>query len=42
MKHKRLPGIQEWIESKQKIEIDYPDTTREAIEHTLRLGGLSL
>lgn len=41
VKRKRLPKIQEWIDTKQKNEIDYPDTTREAIEHALRLGGLS-
>jgi uncharacterized protein (TIGR00661 family) len=38
VKRKRLPDIQEWIESNQKIEIDYPDTTRDAIEQALRLG----
>jgi uncharacterized protein (TIGR00661 family) len=42
IKRKRLPKIQDWIESKQKIEIDYPDTTREAIEHALRLGNLKV
>ncbi|WKZ61440.1 MAG: glycosyltransferase family protein [Cyclobacteriaceae bacterium] len=42
VKRKRLPKIQEWIETKQKIEIDYPDITREAIEHALRLGRFSI
>lgn len=42
VKRKRLPKIQEWIDTKQKIEIDYPDTTREAIEHALRLGRFSI
>jgi len=42
VKHKRLPEIQSWIESSKKIEIDYPDCTREAIEHALRLGGISV
>lgn len=42
VKRKRLPKIQEWIDTKQKIEIDYPDITREAIEHTLRLGRFSI
>lgn len=39
MKKKRIPKIVEWIESKQKIEINYPDSTQEAIEHALQLGG---
>lgn len=42
VKRKRLPKIQEWIDTKQKIEIDYPDTTRGAIEHALRLGRFSI
>ncbi|MBX2966661.1 MAG: glycosyl transferase [Cyclobacteriaceae bacterium] len=42
VKRKRLPIIEEWVESNQRIEIDYPDTTRDAIEHALRLGGLKI
>lgn len=42
IKRKRLPKIQEWIDSNQKIEIDYSDTTREAIEHALRLGNFKV
>lgn len=42
VKRKRLPEIQSWIESSKKNEIDYPDCTREAIEHALRLGGISV
>jgi len=39
IKKKRLPKIVEWIESKQKIEINYPDSTLIAVEHALQLGG---
>ncbi|MBX2970608.1 MAG: glycosyl transferase [Cyclobacteriaceae bacterium] len=42
VKRKCLSKIQEWIESNKKTEINYQDSTREAIEHALRLGGISV
>lgn len=39
VKKKRLDKIREWIESDKLVEIDYKNTTREAIEKALKLGG---
>jgi uncharacterized protein (TIGR00661 family) len=39
VKKKRLEKITEWVESGKPIEINYPDTTKEAVEQALRLGG---
>lgn len=39
VKKKRLPQIQEWIETNKPVELAYPDITRQAVEHALMLGG---
>lgn len=39
VKAKRLPQIKEWIESNQALKMRYVDTTRQAVEHALSLGG---
>jgi uncharacterized protein (TIGR00661 family) len=39
IKRKHLVKIQAWVDSRQKIEMDYPDLTVTAIEEALRLGG---
>lgn len=39
VKKKRLEKITEWVEAGKPIEINYPDTTKEAVEQALRLGG---
>ncbi len=39
MKKKHLHKIEDWVNGKQKIEIDYPDQTAAAIEEALKLGG---
>lgn len=39
VKNKRLEKISEWIETGKPIEINYPNTTKQAVEHALRLGG---
>lgn len=39
VKKKRIEKIADWIESGKPLEINYPDTTQEAVEQALRLGG---
>ena len=39
VKKKRIKKIEEWIESGKPVSINYPDTTQEAIEQALKLGG---
>lgn len=39
VKKKRLDRIKEWIDSDKRVEIDYQNTTREAVEKALTLGG---
>ena len=39
VKKKRLDVITEWIESGKPLEINYPDTTKQAVEQALKLGG---
>jgi uncharacterized protein (TIGR00661 family) len=39
LKKKRLKKIIDWVDTKKKVEIVYPDSTTEAVEHALRLGG---
>lgn len=39
VKKKRLDKISEWIESDKRVEINYNNTTREAVEKALKLGG---
>ena len=39
VKKKRLDKIREWIESDKRVEISYENTTQEAIEKALKLGG---
>ncbi len=39
VKSKRLEKISEWIENGKPIEINYPNTTKEAVEHALKFGG---
>ncbi len=42
IKPKRIPELIKWVESDHTIKMDYPDTTRQAIEHALKLGGYPL
>lgn len=39
VKKKRLDKIKEWIDSDKLVEIDYKNTTKEAVEKALKLGG---
>lgn len=39
VKKKRLDKIREWIETDNRVEISYNNTTREAVEKALKLGG---
>lgn len=39
VKKKRLDKIREWIESDNRVAIQYTNSTREAIEKALKLGG---
>jgi uncharacterized protein (TIGR00661 family) len=39
MKKKHLDKVRSWIESKQQIDVDYPDETRAAVELALSMGG---
>lgn len=39
VKSKRLEKISEWIAAGKPIEINYPNTTKQAVEHALKLGG---
>lgn len=39
VKKKRLDKISEWIESGKHVEIDYKNTTQEAVEKALKLSG---
>ncbi len=39
VKKKRLDKIREWIDSDKIVEISYKNTTQEAIEKALKLGG---
>ncbi len=39
VKKKRLEKITEWIESGKPVEVNYPDTTREAVAQAIKLGG---
>jgi uncharacterized protein (TIGR00661 family) len=39
VKKKRIDRIREWVESDKRVEITYNNTTREAIEKALTLGG---
>jgi hypothetical protein len=36
-KTKALEKIQRWLDTEQRIEVDYPDTTAEAVAHAVRL-----
>jgi uncharacterized protein (TIGR00661 family) len=36
-KTKALEKIQRWLDTEQRIEVDYPDTTAEAVAHAIRL-----
>lgn len=42
VKKRRIPQILEWIESSQQLSFSYPDITREAVEHALKLGGMQV
>lgn len=39
VKKKRIDKIREWIESDKRVEINYENTTQEAVEKALKLGG---
>lgn len=39
VKKKRLDKIKEWIDTDKRVEISYPNTTQEAVEKALKLGG---
>ncbi|HEY0741020.1 MAG TPA: glycosyl transferase, partial [Chryseosolibacter sp.] len=38
LKKKHFDKITEWIETDQRIPVDYPDTTAEAVQTALDLG----
>jgi uncharacterized protein (TIGR00661 family) len=38
VKKKYLDKIAEWVESDSQLQVDYPDTTAEAVAHAIRLG----
>lgn len=40
VKKKNLERIHQWIETDERVSVNYPDTTREAVEHALRLGNV--
>lgn len=42
VKKKNIEKINEWVESKQKISVDYKNNTVTAVEHALRLGGMKI
>lgn len=39
VKKKRLDKIKEWIDTNKRVEISYANTTQEAVEKALKLGG---
>jgi uncharacterized protein (TIGR00661 family) len=39
IKKKHTDKVQEWIDGKQKISVDYPDISEEAVNAALRLAG---
>lgn len=39
VKKKRLDKIREWVESDKRVTITYENTTRDAVEKALKLGG---
>jgi uncharacterized protein (TIGR00661 family) len=40
MKTKQIPKIKAWVESAERIEMTYPDTTREAIDYLFSKAGM--
>lgn len=39
VKKKRIDTIREWVEAGKPLEINYPDTTQDAVEQAIKLGG---